>query len=247
MSGLNETTALAGVATAGALLTIHATTLVFVPKSAMQVRLGAAAAIAGLTRLLCSLLFEVTTRPSLRSAFGTLTILTGINAAEELLISRIDAGDLSDGKGHPQTGTGTLLWRALCMAFSARRVGTRWEIPNLRRRAPQGRARFLLSRLAKLGAAYLILDLSGSAPPPEMRLLAGGKDTLFHPGQLTSEDVVFRLGASFGFWLSSFLVNIVVWESGAFATVLLGLCRPEDWPRLNGPLSTIYTVRGFWG
>jgi hypothetical protein len=80
-----------------------------------------------------------------------------------------------------------------------------------------------------------------------MRLLARGKDTLFHLGQLTSEDVVFRLGASFGLWLSSFFVNIMLWEGGAFVTVHLGLCRPEDWPQLNGPLSAIYTIRGFWG
>lgn len=247
MSGLNETTALAGLATAGALFTVHATTLVFVPKSAMAVRLGAAAAIAALARLLCNLLFEVTTRPASRSAFGTLIILASVSSAEELLISRIDAGDLSDGKGHPQTGTGTLLWRALCMAFSVRRVGTRWEIPYVKRHAPQSRGRFLLSRLAKWGIAYLILDLGGNAPPPEMRLVAREKGTLLHLGQLTFEDVAFRLGASFGFWLSSFLVNILLWEGGAFVTVLSGFCKPEDWAQLNGPLSTTYTVRGFWG
>ncbi|KAF4957955.1 hypothetical protein FGADI_2784 [Fusarium gaditjirri] len=34
---------------------------------------------------------------------------------------------------------------------------------------------------------------------------------------------------------------------GPAVSVLFGLCKPEDWPYLNGPISSWSTVRTFWG
>lgn len=247
MDSLVVTTALIEAAlVAAALSVVFTTTLVFVPKNATAARLCAVAAMAGLTRLFYIPLWKVFTRPAYRANFDSLTCVAFMNSAEIVFVSRVDAMELSGGKGHPQVDTVTLFWRAMCLLCNWRRAGTRWEIPNLKWRGPRSRARFLATILAKLSLAYLIMDAIDSAELPEVHFFAEEKQTLFRFWKLSSEDIVFRTFATIGLWVSSLLFNYMNNTSVAFLSVLTGLSKPEAWPYVNGSLSAIYTVRGFW-
>ncbi|RBR16007.1 hypothetical protein FVER53590_11130 [Fusarium verticillioides] len=53
--------------------------------------------------------------------------------------------------------------------------------------------------------------------------------------------------SSAGNWVIGYVSVRLAHNFVAAVSVVLGLCKPEDWPHLNGPISSWSTVRTFWG
>lgn len=240
---MEETPGLRAVVVASTYLTIFPTTLILAPKNAIATRLGATLALGCLQYLFHHLIVEMLPFPSQHSNATTLSWIAFASGAEAILVSRIDANDLSDGKDPPRV----LLWRALCIFFNWRRVGTKWEVSNLRRRRPQTRTRFLSTMLGQMTVCYLIVDAMMAAPPPDKQLVTRQKQTMLHLGNLSAEDVFFRLVACTSYWVISSSVNRINVNLAAFLSVLMGVSTPESVPYFLGPISAMYTIRGFWG
>ncbi len=237
------------VAIVSAYFIVFTTTLVFVPKNATALRLVGVIAMFALQYIFFELVQQVLPYPSQHANVGMLSWTGFISSTEAVFVSRIDINDLSRRKGKlSQPSIGELLWRALCIYFNLRRVGTRWEIPRLRwPRQHMSRWSFLLLKLGQLVLCYVILDAVFLAPHPEMHLIAREKETLFGLGKLSAEDLIFRVVSTISFWITTLIAlkfNVIV---ACFLSVSLGLSTPESWPYTNGPFSSLYTIRGFWG
>lgn len=235
-------------ASPAALLIVFTTTLVLVPRSSGAARLGAVLAMAGLTYLFCDALRLVVPWRTVQVDVVMLSWVALLSGAEEVLVSRVDAIQLSHG-GRKMPGEGQLAYRALCLFFNLRRIGTRWEIQGVRRGPgrERGRWRFVLAMMARCVVAYLVADAMQLMPLPEQRLVAVAKQTPWRLWELTGEDAVFRLGSTVGLWVVTALFQTFNISVAGFVTVLLGLSKPEGWPPLFGPLRSMSSIRGFWG
>ena len=241
---------LQGLGLAALYLGLFATTLVFVPKNAVLLRVAATAALVCLTYGSYRQIFQIFPYPVQHSNFACFSLIGMASAAEMILVSRVDAEQLSGATGEQherQVGNLDLLWRAVCIFFNLRRVGTRWEVIRLRHRKPQGRIRFLSQKLFELAVLYLLVDAITVAPRPDLSLVAREKQTLWQFSALTSEDVAFRFTFTLGYHLMAFISGRFNVTVSTFFTVLFGLSKPEAWPHFNGSLSSCFTVRGFWG
>lgn len=146
-------------------------------------------------------------------------------------------------------------WRALCVFFNLRRVGTRWEPSGVRRSSlgsaagarDRGRLRFVLAMASRCVLCYLAVDLIGLFPRPEAHLITRDKQTLWRLWDLSAEDVGFRLSATAGIWITSYLFQTFNVSLAGLIAVGAGLSNPETWPPVFGPLWTMYSIRGFWG
>lgn len=174
-----------------------------------------------------------------------------MSAAEFLLLSRVDAADLSllskKESGVQSPGFASLCWNALCLYFNFRRSGTRWAVRNIPSRQPQSVTCFVALRAPLWIAGYLILNLFDLGPLPEAHLVAEEKQILLHVWELSVEDVIFRLVSCIMFWSATFLLIWMVYYLGALVTVVLGISSPADWPPLFGPMESASTLSGFWG
>ncbi|KAF4454892.1 hypothetical protein F53441_2685 [Fusarium austroafricanum] len=231
------------------ILVIFASTLILIPKSAVLSRIGLAVALSCLqysfyTSLLESSLSQVQITGISLFSWGLYT-----NGAEQILLSRYDADDVLTAKEKHSgrcLGPVTLLLRAMGMYFSLRRVGLRGEIP-MEQRVSSNSLRFVITKSIECVVSYLILDAVLLAPHPEGHLITREKQALFKLFTLTWEDVIFRISSSIGNWVIAYFSVRLGHGSIAVGSVLLGLSKPEDWPHLNGPISSWSTVRTFWG
>ncbi|ATY63063.1 hypothetical protein A9K55_007228 [Cordyceps militaris] len=140
------------------------------------------------------------------------------------------------------------LWQALALSCNARRLGTPWEAKNVySRRGPWSTPRFLAHVVPRVMLCYLVVDALMLAPPPDAHLVAVRKQTAWRLWTLTAEDVGFRAAATVLFWLVSYCIVYGLIHVAAVAAVVLGLSTPAFWPHLFGPVSELYTLRGFWG
>ncbi|KAF5715418.1 TRI7-trichothecene biosynthesis [Fusarium mundagurra] len=64
---------------------------------------------------------------------------------------------------------------------------------------------------------------------------------------LRAVDVIFRFSSALGNWVIGYVSVRLAHSFVAAVSVLLGFSEPEDWPHLNGPISSWSTVRTFWG
>lgn len=88
------------------------------------------------------------------------------HALEMLLVSKVSASDIEEqAEKQYRPGTSLSRWQlALCtssLLCKWRRIGTKWQIPNLPRFSPDGsvpsRARFLFRSLLKIAGSYLMM------------------------------------------------------------------------------------------
>ncbi|KAF4958081.1 hypothetical protein FSARC_11117 [Fusarium sarcochroum] len=231
------------------LLITFATTLVFVPKNATFLRVGATLALGYLQYAFYMAVTNTSITPAQKSNICLLSWGFFISSTEQILISQFYIDDLltkmeKDGGVH--VSTATLLFRAAGMYFNLRRVGARGEISMKHRRA-MTRARLVYAKIAEILVLYLVIDAAMSGPPPENHLVTREKQTLFRLSNLSLEDVAFRFFSTLGYWLVTFVCNRLNHACAAVVSLTIGLSQPEDWPHLNGPMSACYTVRGFWG
>lgn len=235
--------------------TIFALTLVLSSKKALFARLGATVAMAALLYVFCATQVSGIHSPAQRAPTLTMLWVSYVSAAEMLLLSRVDAADLSElsskesrkesGRQGPRTAS--LAWNALCLYFNFRRSGTRWAIRNIPRREPQSTMRFVATTAPLWIAGYLVMNLIDLAPLPELYLVAEKNQTLLHIWELSAEAAIFRLVSCIMFWTGTMFLIWLSYYGGALVTLLLGLSTPAAWPPLFGPLESVNTLSGFWG
>lgn len=231
-----------------AFFAIFTGTIVFTPKDAFLTRLSAIVALVAIHWQIHLQLLNALPTAALRDACTMISWGGCWSATEMVLISRVAAEDLTvKGEKKRDVGTGTLLYRASCLYFNLRRVGTKWEIKDLTYVRPKSHIGFVAYKLCTMTFAYLLVDATASGPPPDPEMVSEEKETLWRLGNLSTEDVITRLAMVTVFWIMGYTVNYLINNTGALITVALGISKPSSWPRTNsGPLSSLTSVRGFW-
>jgi len=140
------------------------------------------------------------------------------------------------------------------MIFSPRSVGRPWQVKNVPRfysNDPSyvpSRGAFLLRTSALAVLCFLIHDISAAQPPPDVRLVAASKEAFFSRfSDISSEDLVFRIASTIGFWVNAAAYLNLFPYAWALVSVASGLGKPADWPSSFDSPTTAYSVRQFWG
>lgn len=228
-----------------AFFAVFSSTIVFTPKDAFLTRLSAVVALFAINYPIYLLVDALAPTKAFESALSVVVWCACASAGELVLISRVTPEDLTEGK--EGASTVTLLYRASCLYFNMRRVGTKWEVKDLSYSNPESRLGFLAHKALVMGSVMLVVDALASAPPPEPHLVTKDKETLWNFGQLSGEDVIFRSITVTVMWIMSYLINYLILSSGAVFSVALGLSEPKSCPRPhNGPFSSLTSVRGLW-
>lgn len=244
MAGLREDHA-ALLTAVLAFFTVFSGTIVFTPKDAFLTRLSAVVSLFAINYPIYILLPDFLPTTTMQASYLVLLWCACASAGELILISRASSEDLTDKD--ERVGATTLLYRASCLYFNMRRIGTKWEIKNLGYNKTNSRVGFLAYKFCTISLGLLVIDGLTSAPPPEPHLVSKDKQTVWDFGKLSSEDVVFRLIVVTSMWFSAFTCNYLVINTAAFVTVALGLSKPEAWPPAhNGPFSSLTSIRNFW-
>ncbi|KAK2125633.1 hypothetical protein NOF04DRAFT_1347456 [Fusarium oxysporum II5] len=228
---------------------IFASIIVFIPKSGILSRVGAAVALSCLQYSLYTSLLESSLPQAQITGISLFSWGLYANGTEQVLLSRYDADDIltvEERRLGRRLSTVTRLLRAVGVYFSLRRVGLRGEI-SMKQRVSSNSILFVITKIIECVGCYLILDAILLAPRPERHLITREKQSLFNLSSLTREDVIFRIYSSLGNWVIGYISVRLAHGFVAAVSVLLGLCKPEDWPHLNGPISSWSTVRTFWG
>ncbi|KAI3577864.1 hypothetical protein IWW34DRAFT_806452 [Fusarium oxysporum f. sp. albedinis] len=228
---------------------IFASIIVFIPKSGVLSRIGAAVALSCLQYSLYTSLLESSLPQAQITGISLFSWGLYANGTEQVLLSRYDADDIltvEERRLGRRLSTVTRLLRAVGIYFSLRRVGLRGEI-SMKKRVSSNSILFVITKIIECVGCYLILDAILLAPRPEGHLITREKQSLFNLSSLAREDVIFRISSSLGNWVIGYISVRLAHGFVAAVSVLLGLCKPEDWPHLNGPISSWSTVRTFWG
>ncbi|KAH7159069.1 hypothetical protein DER46DRAFT_560028 [Fusarium sp. MPI-SDFR-AT-0072] len=228
---------------------IFSSAIVFIPKSGVLSRIGVAVALSCLQYSLYTSLLESSLPQAQITGISLFSWGLYANGTEQVLLSRYNTDDVRTAKERRSgrsLSTVTRLLRAMGMYFSLRRVGLRGEI-SMKKRVSSNSIQFVISKIVECVGCYLILDAILLAPRPEGHLITREKQSLFNLSSLTREDAIFRISSSLGNWVIGYVSVRLAHGFVAAVSVLLGLCKPEDWPHLNGPISSWSTVRTFWG
>ncbi|OJD31222.1 tri7-like toxin biosynthesis protein [Diplodia corticola] len=235
--------ALAFGATEVAFLALYATTVLFVPSHAALVRLTAVVALFALTYMLQDAFFQWTSNPHWRGFTAASLPVQLMSASDIIFITRLNSTAIRGRTILHQA------YRAIVLLLNQRRIGTIWQVKNVPPTTTSSRTTFLRSRLATTLLAYLALDALTSGPTPPAAMIAPQKQTLL-PAQLSTlsrADLTFRLSSSLLYWLSGFLLLLLVSNALALPLVATGLSSPHDRPPLFGALADAYSLRRCWG
>ncbi|KAF5580655.1 TRI7-trichothecene biosynthesis [Fusarium pseudoanthophilum] len=249
MDGPEQTSTSQIVALLCSILVCFASTIFFIPRNAILSRVGAAVALSCLQHSFYTSLLTSSLPPAQIAGISLFGWGLYANATEQILLSRYDADDVLTVK-EKQSGrhlsTMAHFLRAVSMYFNLRRVGLRGEV-SMKHRVLTNPLRFVTTRIVQCICCYLVLDAIFLAPRPEKHLITREKQSLFNLTSLTREDIIFRFASSLGNWVIGYVSVRLAHNFVAAVSVVLGLCKPEDWPHLNGPISSWSTVRTFWG
>lgn len=112
------------------------------------------------------------------------------------------------------------------------------------------RSAFLLKKASTFIICYLAIDLlaQGNQPDKNPTLYAESRVPFFtRLDDVTFDEVVTRTITSVFYWIGSYMVVEGYYTGLAFLSVTSGFDHPELWRPNFGPVSQIYTIRGFWG
>lgn len=237
------------VVLACSILVCFASTILFIPQSAVPSRLGAAVALSCLQHSFYTSLLTSSLPSAQITGISLFSWGLYANATEQILLSRYYVDDVltvKERQSGRRLNTVARFLRAVSMYFSLRRVGLRGEVP-MKHRAPISSVKFVTTRIVQCLCCYFVLDAIFLAPRPEKHLITREKQSLFKLTSLTREDLIFRFATALGNWVIGYVSVRLAHGFVAAVSVLLGLSKPEDWPHLNGPISSWSTVRTFWG
>lgn len=173
-----------------------------------------------------------------------------------LAITRLDERDLTRGNILQRSeGFSSKSFRAFCLIFNLRGIGTPWQSKRLNKfprffRERPTRTWYVLRQSLIVAWQYLFLDIvyATSLYRPHHdteRFFGHGKEFLYLSA--TPEQWAARVSVSIFSWLGPGRVTIDMAHRGVSVfSVLLGITQPEDWPPLFGNIWDAYTIRGCW-
>ena len=112
------------------------------------------------------------------------------------------------------------------------------------------RSAFLLQKTITFIICYISIDLlaQGNQPHQNPSVYAKNHVPLFtRLHDVTIDEVIIRTTTSIFYWIGSYLVIQAFYSGLAFLSVASGFDHPTLWRPNFGPISQIYTIRGFWG
>ena len=140
-------------------------------------------------------------------------------------------------------------------ASSFRWVGTKREVKNVPHFSASdpsyvpSRGTFLRHAAARILACYLVVDLMGLGHDDEANMVNfdSSKIPFFARfGEVSLAEFFTRLFVTLGAGLGVYCCQQGLQSIVAFATVALGLSKPEEWRPRFGAMRDAYTVRRFW-
>ena len=112
------------------------------------------------------------------------------------------------------------------------------------------RSNFLLKKAAVLVLCYCTMDLLAHGDQPDRNPIVYAENHVSFFTRLddvTMEEIVTRTITSVFFWFGSYIAIQGYYTGLALLSVASGFDCPELWRPNFGPLSQVYTIRGFWG
>ncbi|KAK7982160.1 hypothetical protein PG988_004398 [Apiospora saccharicola] len=183
------------------------------------------------------------------------------HAVEMLLVSNVAFPDIKElvrqrqkpavaGSKKPLT-----VWQLIVCTSALlckwRRVGTKWQIPNLPKFSSDGSVpgtgKFLFWSILKIAGSYLTMSMFNVAPPPNPDMIAlQNRDFFSRLDEITKGEAIFRVVSTAVFFVNVALMVTMWYYLVCVVSVVLGLASPEDCPPFYGSLRNAYTLRGLW-
>ncbi|KAH8886652.1 hypothetical protein GQ53DRAFT_727651 [Thozetella sp. PMI_491] len=143
-------------------------------------------------------------------------------------------------------------------ATSRRHLNTPYEIKNSPHFSSKyedytpSRGAFLLRAAFVIALSYLLVDFCSLGPDVRTEeseaLFAPDRVPLFSRlGQVTIEDMINRYVIGLMVWVNAYCVVQITYNLPAMVCVALGLTEVREWRPPFGSLSSLYSVRKFWG
>lgn len=266
---------LTAVAQAVSFVAAFALGVVFLPRDALAARLAVVALLVSLTYGFQLSMVSWTSNRAIIIAPVDMAWVICVGAFVLLVASRatraeLVAGNLrensnshangssrgrKDGRGHVDTEAGLLasLLSAASLVLSPRRIGTRWQIPNVAPGPQPGtyaatRLGAALQSLVCFAVSYLAMDVCTLAPPPEPELLAQRREALFSRlDEITTEELAFRTIGTLVFLMNAICGVIMMYNLICFLGLVVGLSTPDACRQFFGSIREAYSLRRFWG
>lgn len=224
-----------------AFLTLYAALVLFVPGNANIIRLTGVVSLFLLTYVLQATFFQWCSNPHWRGFAAASLPVQLMSASDIIFIMRLDSKSVPGGSIVNQA------YRAIVLLMNQRRIGTMFQVKNIPAPTSLTRAQFLRERLITTFFAYLTLDAMISGPEAPAFMISAEKQSLVHLNSLSKIDILFRVIGTLYYWLSGFVLLIVVSNTIAIVLVGIGLSSPQDRPPLFGSIRDAYTIRNCWG
>ncbi|KAF4437601.1 hypothetical protein FACUT_5533 [Fusarium acutatum] len=161
---------------------IFASTILFIPKSAVLSRIGAAVALSCLQYSLYTSLLKSSLPQAQITGISLFSWGLYANGTEQVLLSCYDADDIltvDERRSGRRLSAVTRVLRAVGLYFSLRRVGLRGEI-SMKKRVSSNSILFVAAKTIECVGCYLILEAILLAPRPEGHLITREKQTFWH-------------------------------------------------------------------
>ena len=151
-------------------------------------------------------------------------------------------------------------WERFCFGWSStwsfRHLSSPYEVKNVKSFSKQDpsyiptRGQFVVRRSLIAVICYAVLDLLGARPPPR------NAASLFDPAHVpilrrlanvTANQLRLRALSSAGFWVTLYVLLQGGHAAASVVAVAFNLSSIKQWRPIFGSLSSIYTLRNFWG
>ncbi|KAG6918897.1 hypothetical protein DXG01_010552, partial [Tephrocybe rancida] len=152
--------------------------------------------------------------------------------------------DVGDDEPRKRSFGRRFYW-AGCVLLSPRGFGWNYQVSNVPAAPSLNRGRFVISRIFRVIALFLIIDAGQTFIHTRAMFLVSDEELQY--ASITSHGLLFRF-LSILAWMSGGYAGIRVhYDLASTLSVLLGLSKPADWPEPFGSWKEAYTVRNFWG
>ncbi|RMZ69163.1 TRI7-trichothecene biosynthesis [Pyrenophora seminiperda CCB06] len=230
-----------------AFLLIYSCAVILIPPRKKAYRRLSVVALTYITYLTQTSLLETCLNPHWRAIGTPLLWIQLLSASELITVSSVSPSTFLETCQASKLSTVVAIFQGILLLWNLRRIGTPWAAKNVPSRSQQNSVQFVAGRFLRLSLAYVLLDLSVSAPGPSQHLLQVPKHTLWRLWGLSLEDAAFRTVGSISFWITVALLLYFLHGTASTAGVILNLWQTGNCAPLFGSFREAYSLRKFWG